>query len=152
MLGSTAESLEAAKSELVRRHDGLETVAAIAPPMGFDPEGPEADAALARIAAGGARLCFLALGAPKQEILAARGRRLYPDIGFLSIGAGLDFVSGSQRRAPPVFRRLAVEWLWRLASDPRRLAGRYMACAGSLPGLAITALRTRGDTPGKVDA
>ena len=152
MLGSSQESLEAAKAELARRHDGFETVAAIAPPMGFDPEGPEADAALARIAASGARLCFLALGAPKQEIFAARARRLHPGLGFLSIGAGLDFVSGCQRRAPPVFRRLAAEWLWRLVRDPRRLAGRYAACAGSLPGLAVTALRTRADTPRKVDA
>ncbi len=151
MLGSTADSLSAAQAELARRHPGFATVAAVAPPMGFDPEGPEADAALARIAESGARLCFLALGAPKQEILAARGRRLHPGIGFLSIGAGLDFVSGSQRRAPPLVRRFAAEWLWRLGTDPRRLVGRYTACAGTLPGLAVTALRSRGGAVGKVD-
>jgi N-acetylglucosaminyldiphosphoundecaprenol N-acetyl-beta-D-mannosaminyltransferase len=152
MLGSTSASLAAAGAELARRHPGFATAAAIAPPMGFDPEGPEADAALARIAESGARLCFLALGAPKQEILAARGRQRHPEIGFLSIGAGLDFVSGSQRRAPPLVRWLAAEWIWRLATDPRRLAGRYAACAGALPGLAVTALRSRGETAGKADA
>lgn len=152
MLGSTASSLDAAGAELARRHPGFSVATAIAPPMGFDPEGPEADAALVRIAASGARLCFVALGAPKQEVFAARARRLYPELGFLSIGAGLDFVSGTQRRAPRVVRLLAAEWAWRLTRDPRRLTRRYAACAGFLPGLAIEALRARSRATEKVDA
>lgn len=152
MLGSTTASLAAAEGELARRHPGFNAVATIAPPMGFDPEGPGADDILAAVAASGARLCFLALGAPKQEILAARARRSHPEIGFLSIGAGLDFVSGCQRRAPRVLRLFAAEWLWRLANDPRRLAGRYAACAVSLPGLALSALRARGGDTRKADA
>merc|ERR1712034_123912 len=105
--------------------------------MGYDPDGEAAAADLARLAGDGAGLCFLALGAPKQERLAARGRDLAPRTGFVSVGAGLDFIAGHQRRAPRWVRKLAMEWLWRMASNPRRLAGRYAACALTLPGLVV---------------
>jgi N-acetylglucosaminyldiphosphoundecaprenol N-acetyl-beta-D-mannosaminyltransferase len=150
--GSTEGTLRAASVELARRYPGFTTAAAISPAMGFDPEGPEADAAIARIVESGARLCLVALGAPKQEIFAARMRHLHPEMGLLSIGAGLDFIAGTQRRAPRIVRRFAAEWLWRLATDPRRLGGRYAACAGHLPGLALSALRARGRRAGEVDA
>ena len=60
-------------------------------------------------------MALLALGAPRQEIFAARCRELLPDIGFVSVGAGLDFIAGHQRRAPIWLQRLALEWLWRVA-------------------------------------
>ena len=138
-LGSREAVLAAAGARLAADHPGLRIAAAVAPPMGFDPEGPEADAALDRLAAAGARLVFLALGAPKQERLAARGLARHPGMGFVSIGAGLDFIAGHQRRAPRWVRRLALEWLWRMATDPRRLAARYAACLAALPGLALAA-------------
>lgn len=151
MVGSTEGSLRGAAEELARRHPGFATVEAVSPPMGFDPEGAEADAVIERVGKSGARICLVALGAPKQEIFAARASHALPEVGFLSVGAGLDFLAGAQRRAPVFVRRLAAEWLWRLATDPGRLAGRYVACAGSLPGLAVEALRARGSA-GKADA
>jgi exopolysaccharide biosynthesis WecB/TagA/CpsF family protein len=111
--------------------------------MGLDPEGPEAESLLRDLAATDARLCFLALGAPRQERLAARARALAPGVGFASIGAGLDFLGGRQRRAPRWMRALALEWLWRALSDPRRMGPRYARCAVILPGLAAQALRQR---------
>jgi UDP-N-acetyl-D-mannosaminuronic acid transferase (WecB/TagA/CpsF family) len=63
----------------------------------------------------------------------------------------VDFVAGAQVRAPVWARRLAMEWLWRMASDPRRLFGRYLGCAAILPGLAARAGAARGDQPGAVD-
>lgn len=146
MLGTTDEALAKAAEVLAHRHPGLDVVLRLAPPMGFDPEGPAADAAIAAIAESGAGLCYLALGAPKQEIFAARAHARLPHVGFLSIGAGLDFVAGTQRRAPRIVRLLAAEWLWRLASDPARLARRYGACLVVLPGLTLAALRVRRNT------
>jgi exopolysaccharide biosynthesis WecB/TagA/CpsF family protein len=143
MIGSTEVSLRAASDELSRRHPGFETALTLAPPMDFDPAGPDADAAIAAVAASGATLCFVALGAPKQEIFAARAREKLPGVGFLSVGAGIDFVSGAQRRAPRIARLLAAEWLWRVVNDPGRLAPRYAACAAALPGLTVAALRAR---------
>lgn len=143
LFGSTQTSLEKAALALTAQYPGLRVVAKIAPPIGFIPDGPEADACIDEIKASGARICFLALGAPKQEIFAVRAYERLPDMGFLSIGAGLDFISGSQVRAPKFMRAIGAEWLWRLASNPRRLAGRYWACATIFPNLTWAALRAR---------
>lgn len=143
LFGSTEPALRAAADQLEADHPGLSVAICLAPPFGFDPAGPEADAMLDQIAGSGARLCFLALGAPKQEILAARGLARHPALGFVSIGAGLDFISGRQTRAPLWVRGLAMEWLWRLLTNPRRLARRYLDCALILPGLASAALAQR---------
>lgn len=141
LLGSTEPALKAAAQELEAHAPGLVVAACIAPPMGFDPDGPGGADALQQVAASGARLVFLALGAPKQERLAARGRAALPQVGFASIGAGLDFLAGTQTRAPVWVRRIAMEWLWRMLSNPRRLARRYAECALILPGHAVRALR-----------
>ncbi|MBU2958949.1 WecB/TagA/CpsF family glycosyltransferase [Paracoccus sp. 1_MG-2023] len=143
LFGATAEALAAAEVALCRDAPGLRVVARIAPPMGFDPTGPAADAAIEEIGASGARLCLLALGAPKQEIFAAHASARLPQTGFMSIGAGLDFLAGTQTRAPAWVRRMAGEWLWRLAGSPRRMAGRYARCFAILPGQAVSALRAR---------
>jgi exopolysaccharide biosynthesis WecB/TagA/CpsF family protein len=140
-LGSTEPTLRAAAARLEAEHPGLSVAACLSPPMGFDPEGAAADAMLDAVAASGAGICLLALGAPKQEILAARGLARHPGLGFVSIGAGLDFIAGRQKRAPVWIRRIAMEWLWRMLSDPRRLARRYLDCALVLPGLALAAGR-----------
>jgi exopolysaccharide biosynthesis WecB/TagA/CpsF family protein len=142
-LGSTQETLDAAGKALQAEFPGLKIAAVIAPPYGFDPQGDAAAEALAQIEASGAGMCFLALGAPKQEVLAARGLDLAPSVGFVSIGAGLDFISGEQKRAPAWVRKLALEWLWRMLSNPARLTGRYLSCIAILPGLYLSARRQR---------
>jgi N-acetylglucosaminyldiphosphoundecaprenol N-acetyl-beta-D-mannosaminyltransferase len=145
-LGSTGPVLKAAAAELEAAYPGLEVAACLAPSFGFDPESAAADALLDQVTASGARICLLALGAPKQEVLAARGLARHPELGFLSIGAGLDFIAGHQTRAPVWVRRIAMEWLWRMLSNPRRLGRRYLDCALILPSLARTALAARKRT------
>ncbi len=142
-LGSTVQALDAAARALQAQCPELEVVCKIAPAFGFDPEEDAAAAALSEIAASGAGLCFLALGAPKQEQLAARGRTIAAECGFVSIGAGLDFIAGTQKRAPLWVRKNALEWVWRMLRNPGRLAGRYMACIAILPGLIRAARQAR---------
>lgn len=143
LVGSTDATLQAAANVLRRAVPGLDVALCHAPPMGFDPESAAAGHLLAELSRSGVGLCFLALGAPKQEILAARGRRLAPTVGFASIGAGLDFLAGTQRRAPIWVRGMSLEWLWRAAQDPARLVPRYAACVALLPMLTADALRQR---------
>lgn len=143
LFGSTGESLDAAAEVLKARMPELRIVLRHSPPMSFDPTGPEAGTAVSEIEASGARLVLLALGAPKQEIFAAFARKRLPDVGFLSIGAGLDFISGKQKRAPIWVQRIAAEWLWRLAGDPGRLARRYGDCLVAFPGLTARAVHAR---------
>ncbi|MDX7950585.1 WecB/TagA/CpsF family glycosyltransferase [Lichenihabitans sp. Uapishka_5] len=129
LFGSSTASLDAAATALLRRFPALDIRGTEAPPMGFDPTSAAAHAMAERIAASGARLCFVALGAPKQELFSDAMTAKFPGIGFLCIGAALDFVSGQARRAPLAVRVLGAEWLWRLVSEPRRLAARYGDCA-----------------------
>lgn len=133
LLGSTEDALNRAAEGLCDRIPGLQIVAQIAPPMGFDPLGEDAAQMLQDIDQSGAQLCFLALGAPKQEILAVRGRAIAPKTGFVSIGAGLDFIAGNQTRAPKWVRAIAMEWVWRMALSPARLVPRYARCIAILP-------------------
>lgn len=141
--GSDQSALNGAARVLQARVPGLEICHITAPPMGFAPSSLEADAALREIAKSGARLCFLALGAPKQEILAARGREIAPGVGFASVGAGLDFLAKRQRRAPKWMRMLALEWLWRTLQSPLRMVPRYARCFAILPRLTFDAWRMR---------
>lgn len=143
VVGSTRDALDRAAARLQERCPALRIAALISPPMDFDPEGPGLKTVLDELVHSGARVCFLALGAPKQEVFAARARLALTDMGFVSVGAGIDFVAGVQVRAPRLVRALALEWAWRLAGNPRRLARRYVACAGVLPGLFQTALLCR---------
>jgi UDP-N-acetyl-D-mannosaminuronic acid transferase (WecB/TagA/CpsF family) len=58
-------------------------------------------------------------------------------VGFICIGAGLDFLVGAQVRAPSLMQKYGMEWFWRLATNPRRLALRYARCAIVLAEIAI---------------
>lgn len=143
LVGSTDATLDAAAAFMQKHIPHLNIAMRYAPPMGFNPESPEAAKLLLDIAAHDVGLCFLALSAPKQEIFAARGRRLAPQVGFASIGAGLDFLSGDQVRAPIWVRTVAMEWLWRALSNPRRMIPRYAACLAILPSEMKSALSQR---------
>lgn len=67
-------------------------------------------------------LC-IALGSPRQEMLAHALRKEYPTMLSLGLGGSFDVWSGRLRRAPRLFRALGLEWLWRMLREPRRLSG-----------------------------
>ena len=81
--GSSERSLQAASAYLCKRYPNLEIAGIESPPQGFDPASPKADAAIKRIARSGAGLCFLALGAPKQELFADRAFLQNGKTGYL---------------------------------------------------------------------
>jgi N-acetylglucosaminyldiphosphoundecaprenol N-acetyl-beta-D-mannosaminyltransferase len=106
---------------------GLEALAHNDPPVGFDRDPAAFEAAVAFVRANPARFIFLAVGSPQQERLAAAVASTGGATGTaLCVGASLAFLAGAQRRAPVAMQRLGMEWLFRLATDPRRLARRYL--------------------------
>jgi exopolysaccharide biosynthesis WecB/TagA/CpsF family protein len=138
LFGTSEEVLNACTRALRKvAGESLNICGAVAPPQGFDGSGPAADQAIAAIRASGARIVLLALGAPKQEIFAARALAADIGAGMISVGAALDFIAGVQTRAPMVLRTYGLEWAWRLATNPRRLAVRYAQCAIILADLAV---------------
>lgn len=147
LVGANDDSLAKAADRLRELVPGLRVALCHAPGFPFDPDGPEGAEIIEKLRASGARLCLLALGAPRQERFAIRARDALGDVGFASIGAGLDFLSGHQQRAPKALRSIKMEWLWRMLSNPRRLAGRYARGFAILPGHLIRAARQRSDPP-----
>jgi N-acetylglucosaminyldiphosphoundecaprenol N-acetyl-beta-D-mannosaminyltransferase len=135
LFGADTATLEKTAATLRARFPALVIAHSEAPPYGFVPTSDAAVAAAKRIEASGARLVFVALGAPKQELFATHMAQETPGLGFVCIGAALDFIAGTQVRAPAAFQKSGLEWLWRLARDPRRMAGRYALCAGALGSL-----------------
>ena len=129
LFGTSLRTLCAAGRELAETIPELEIAGAYAPPAEFDPDFEAADEAIAVIKQSRARICLVALGAPRQELFSARALDATTGIAFVGIGASLDFIAGTQTRCPQLLRRLNLEWAWRAVSDPRRLAPRYVACA-----------------------
>jgi exopolysaccharide biosynthesis WecB/TagA/CpsF family protein len=140
LYGSTKDALQRAAEHLAHLAPGLVIAHVEAPPFGFDPTSREAEAAAERIAASGARIVFVALGAPKQELFASHLAARVPGLGLVCIGAALDFLAGTQIRAPLPFRRAGLEWLWRLSTNPTRLAARYARCIAILVALVLGAV------------
>jgi N-acetylglucosaminyldiphosphoundecaprenol N-acetyl-beta-D-mannosaminyltransferase len=126
LLGGNPGVAAAAAARLDARCPGLERVASYCPPRGFEDDPEE----LARIknALKGARpaLVLVGLGFPKQERLIRLLRPEMPETWFAGVGISLSFLAGDQPRAPAALQRLGLEWLHRLAHEPRRLFRRYV--------------------------
>lgn len=101
--------------------------------------------AVQEINASGADILLVAMGVPMQELWIDRHR---PDLAprlVLGVGALFDFLAGNVRRAPAPVRKARLEWAWRLALEPRRLASRYLLGNGTfLMRAAAHALRMAG--------
>lgn len=138
--GTSDEVLVLAIARLREKIPHLVVAGHEAPAMGFDPTGTVARAAAARIAASGAKICFVALGAPKQEIFANTAIGETEGVVYLGIGAALDFIAGCSVRAPRFMQRSGLEWLWRVGQEPRRLLPRYLRSAAWLAGYVLRLL------------
>ncbi|MET0708060.1 MAG: WecB/TagA/CpsF family glycosyltransferase [Tardiphaga sp.] len=135
LFGSNDSTLATASQRLRERYEGLQIVGTLAPGLNFDVYSEEADRAVERIRQSGAKLCFVALGAPKQELFSARCLDELNGTGLLCIGAALDFIAGTQIRAPAFSQKYGLEWAWRMMQNPRRLAPRYARCVATIPQL-----------------
>lgn len=143
IIGTSKASLDNACQVLRQKFPNLAIVYTCSPTFGFDPLSVEADTIIGKLATSGATLCLIAMGAPKQEIFAAHAAERLPDVGFVSVGASIDFIAGGQKRAPLVVQKTNLEWLWRLMTNPRRLFVRYFLCALIMPVLFLQTLRQR---------
>ncbi len=135
-LGGAPGVAEEAARRLVARWPGVE----IATRHGyFDQAKDSADnaAVVAEINAFAPHILFVGMGMPIQEAWITQN---YEDIEHgvvLPVGAAFDYEAGVQLAAPRVLGELGLEWLFRLACQPRRLFGRYMIEPWTLVGLAL---------------
>ncbi len=83
---------------------------------------------------------FVAFGAPKQEKWIRMNAHELDGAVLMGVGGSLDFIAGTQTRAPRWIRAIGLEWFWRLAGHPRRFIGRYSADFLFLVGFLIRVL------------
>lgn len=85
----------------------------------FTPD--QRDALFSRIRESGAKLVTVAMGSPRQEILMRDCKASYPDALYMGVGGTYDVFTGQVKRAPKIWQRMGLEWLYRLLSQPSRL-------------------------------
>ncbi|MXO88755.1 WecB/TagA/CpsF family glycosyltransferase [Altererythrobacter aestuarii] len=126
LLGGGEGIAEAAGRAMQRRYPDLN----IAGTQNGYFEQYETARVIADINASGADMVFVGFGVPLQECwLADHGASIDAPVQ-LSVGGLFDYYSGRIPRAPMPIRKVGCEWIWRLAQEPRRLAGRYIAGNG----------------------
>lgn len=143
-LGSTEDTLNALVAQLEAALPDLKISFAYSPP--FRALSPDEDAELVdRINQAGTRLLFVGLGCPKQERwMATHHDRV--DAVLVGTGAAFEFLAGTKKQAPRWMSNGGLEWLYRLASEPRRLWRRYLRHNPRFVWyLASELLRSRGD-------
>lgn len=123
-LGTTPETLAGLESEVSERFPGVRISGRFAPP--FAPiDDRFYDECITRISATDAQLIWVALGTPKQDFVAEElARRVGKPAA--AVGAAFDFAARTAREAPLWMQKTGTEWIYRLATEPRRLWRRYL--------------------------
>ncbi len=112
-------------AKMQQRFPGLKVVGADCPP--FRPlTSDEEEAMLQQINASGAHIVWVGLGSPKQDLWMARYRPVLLPPLLIGVGAAFDFLTGRKPQAPRWMQRSGLEWIHRLAHEPRRLWRRYL--------------------------
>ena len=122
--GGTNAVLSSLVDQVERRFPTLRVAYREAPP--FRPLTPEeTERTIAAIRASGARILFVGLGSPKQDVWMHQVSSRIPAV-LLGVGAAFDFLAGAKSQAPRWMMCAGMEWIFRLASEPRRLWRRYL--------------------------
>lgn len=111
----------------IKTRYGLETVNHHIPPMGMRRKPEAVEACAQFIHDHPARFTFICVGSPQQEMVAKACLERGDCVGLgLCVGASLEFLTGRTLRAPKFMQKIRMEWLFRLASEPKRLWKRYL--------------------------
>lgn len=124
LLGGEEAVAQRLAARLEADFPGLRVAGLYSPP--FRPLSQEEnDEIVRRIDRSGARLVWVGLGSPKQDIWMANHAQSVPHAVLIGVGAAFDLLTGDLPQAPRWIQRSGLEWLFRFAVEPRRLARRY---------------------------
>ena len=126
LLGGTPAANQAAAHVLRRKLPGLLIAGNSSPRVSSEPTRQELDAIAVELLAARPDIVLVALGSPKQERLIAALRAELPASWWAGVGISFSFIAGHVKRAPVLLQRAGLEWLHRLAQEPRRLFRRYV--------------------------
>lgn len=138
LYGSSGEVVELFRSKMEARFPGL--VVAGAEPSRFRLLTRNEQSELAaRIVGSGARVVFVGLGCPRQEVFVYQNRESL-SMPVLAVGAAFDYHAGTLVEPPLWLQRIGFQWLYRLCQEPRRLAKRYVVTNARFSLLAVAQL------------
>lgn len=123
--GNTPEVLEALKAELAKRWPKLSVVGLHSPPfrrLSADEDRADVEA----INQARPDFLWVSLGCPRQETWLFEHRQVLRGMIGGGAGAVFDFLAGQKPKAPRIVQKMGLEWLLRLASEPKRLWRRYL--------------------------
>lgn len=126
LLGAAEGVGQRAADAITHRWPHVTVCGVHSPPFGFEREQAKCAQIEEIIRDASPDLLIIGLGAPKQELWMHASRDRLAARVAIGAGATIDFLAGEQRRAPRWAQRYHLEWLYRAASQPRRLAGRYL--------------------------
>lgn len=142
-LGGAPGVGERAAANLQARFPGLNIAGIESPP--YRPMTVQEEAELLeRIRAARTHLLLVAFGQPKGELWVHRHSPALPGTVCVQIGGSLDFAAGRINRAPRWMQRTGLEWVYRLAQEPRRLIGRYARNAAFVGRMLFSDFQDRG--------
>ncbi len=126
LLGA-AEGVAAKARENINRKVGREiVVGAHSPSYGFEKNSQECEELVQIVNNSGANVLLVGVGAPKQEKWIMKYRDQMPNVDlFMALGATIDFEAGTLKRAPLIWQKCGMEWLYRFIKEPKRLFKRY---------------------------
>ena len=140
-LGGRPGVVDAARDSLLGRWPG----AVISGHHGYFAQGSaEEEAVLADIAAFAPHVLLVGMGMPVQETWIERRLDRLPACAILPVGAAFDYEAGAVATPPSWTGRMGLEWLWRLAAEPKRMAARYLVEPWTLVVPALGDLGRRG--------
>jgi N-acetylglucosaminyldiphosphoundecaprenol N-acetyl-beta-D-mannosaminyltransferase len=142
LLGAGPGIAQRAAQRIQLQWPSVKVVGTYCPPLGFENDEAENQAIVQRVNAARPDLLVLGLGAPKQELWINRFAPQLQARVALCVGATIDFLAGEKKRAPRVLQRVGLEWLHRVATEPRRLFKRYARDAWVFPQLMWREWRT----------
>ena len=137
LLGAASGVADRAACNCHARWPGLQVVGVDSPPLGFERQPAENERILRLIADSRPDVLVVGFGAPKQELWVHAHREAIAASVVLCAGATIDFLAGEKRRAPRWMQRGGLEWLYRIGTDPGRLARRYARDAWIFPRLLL---------------
>lgn len=101
-------------------------VGAHSPSFGFEKNEEECKEILDIVNRSGANVVLVGVGAPKQEKWIMKWKNQMPGVNlWMGLGATIDFEAGTLKRAPLIYRKIGMEWLYRFTREPKRLFKRY---------------------------
>lgn len=120
--GVAAKAMERINAKIERQI----VVGAYSPSFGFEKKKDECKEIVNIINKSGANVVLVGVGAPKQEKWIMKWKHMMPGVKvWMALGATIDFEAGNVKRAPKIYQKLAMEWLYRFTREPKRLFHRY---------------------------